>query len=214
MTSLDKPAKNREKASQIRTYSRAESVVFFRTKEAFGGLSNMASGYPLNINGIEVPSSEGLYQACRFTHLPAVQEEIIRQSSPMNAKAVSSEWRSKTRADWLAIRVTAMRWCLRVKALQNKDTFLQLLLSTGSRPIVELSRRDDFWGALEVTPGTLTGRNVLGRLLMELRAEYDADSDSLNDVAPPNIKDFALFGQPVETVNGATKAIAQQAKLC
>ena len=30
-----------------RTYYRADSVVFLKTKEAFGGLSNMAGDFPL-----------------------------------------------------------------------------------------------------------------------------------------------------------------------
>ena len=34
-----------------RTYHRNECAVFLKTAEQFGGLSNMADGYPLVING-------------------------------------------------------------------------------------------------------------------------------------------------------------------
>ena len=71
---------------QTRTYDRPESVVFLKTKDAFGGLSNMASGFPLSVNGIHIRTCEALYQACRFPHLPEVQELIIAQKSPMTAK--------------------------------------------------------------------------------------------------------------------------------
>jgi hypothetical protein len=36
--------------NQIRVYRRSESVVFLKTTEAFGGLSNMAGGFPLRVS--------------------------------------------------------------------------------------------------------------------------------------------------------------------
>ena len=72
--------------NQTRTYSRKESVVFRKTNEPFGGLSNMAGGYPIRVNGVRILTSEALYQACRFPHLPDVQKLIIGQISPMTAK--------------------------------------------------------------------------------------------------------------------------------
>lgn len=204
MTSQDKKQVG-AKATEVRTYRREQSVVFFRTKEAFGGLSNMASGYPLRVGGADVHSSEALYQACRFSHLPDVQAEILRQSNAMNAKAVSKDWREQTRPDWVRIRVSVMRWCLRVKALQHEDTFLGLLMSTGTKPIVELSRRDDFWGALEVATGVLTGRNVLGRLLMEVRRDRMDGSLCMSEVSPPDIEGLLLLGQPVPVIRSSTQ---------
>jgi len=64
-----------------------------------------------------------------------------------------------------------MRWCIRVKLVQNWRRFSSLLLATGNRPIVEKSWKDSFWGAKPLEDGRLVGRNVLGRLLMELREE-------------------------------------------
>ena len=75
--------------SLLRTYVSGEAVVVYKTKEDFGGLSNMASGYPLQINGVRILTTEALYQACRFPHLPEVQREIIGQHSPMTAKMKS-----------------------------------------------------------------------------------------------------------------------------
>ncbi len=39
---------------QYITYRRAECAVFLKTTERFGGLSNMAGGYPLSLNGIRI----------------------------------------------------------------------------------------------------------------------------------------------------------------
>ena len=66
-------------SDQTRIYERSKSVVFFKTKEAFGGLSNMASGFPLRVNGVRIHTSEALYQACRFPHMPEVQRKIIAE---------------------------------------------------------------------------------------------------------------------------------------
>src|SRR6266852_4527517 len=154
-----------------RLYQRNECAVFLRTAEQFGGLSNMAGGYPLSINGIRILTSEALYQACRFPHLPDVQKLIIGQASPMTAKMKSKLYRKDSRSDWDAVRVNIMRWCLRVKLTQHWEKFGDLLLSTGDQPIVEESYRDPFWGAKPIDPETLQGANILGRLLVELREQ-------------------------------------------
>jgi type I restriction enzyme S subunit len=187
---------------QIRTYKRSQSAVFFRTKEAFGGLSNMASGFPLRVNGVHIHTSEALYQACRFPHLPNIQQKIIAEHSPMTAKMKSKPHRSQSRPDWDSVRTKIMRWCLRVKLVQNWKSFGDLLLATGDRPIVEQSRKDEFWGAKEIEDGTLTGMNVLGRLLMELREELRSDQiDDLKIVRPLPITDFVLYGRAIEPVS-------------
>lgn len=38
--------------SELREYRRNEAVHFRKTDEAFGGLSNMAPGFPVRVNGI------------------------------------------------------------------------------------------------------------------------------------------------------------------
>jgi len=187
----------------LRTYHRADVVVVYKTKESFGGLSNMASGYPLLVNGVRILTSEALYQACRFPHLPDVQRKIIGQHSPMTAKMKSKPHRKESRRDWDHVRNNVMRWCLRVKLAQNYEEFGRLLLATRDRPIVEQSRNDDYWGAKIVSTAddTLTGQNILGRLLMELRELLKNDADGvLKTVQPLNIPDFLLIGKPIETV--------------
>jgi predicted NAD-dependent protein-ADP-ribosyltransferase YbiA (DUF1768 family) len=107
--------------NKIQTYHRAECIVFLKTKERFGGLSNMAAGYPLLVNGIRILTSEALYQACRFPHKPDIQKLIIEQASPMAAKMKSKNksHHKYSREDWYAVSIQIMRWCLRVKLAQN-----------------------------------------------------------------------------------------------
>ena len=183
---------------QIRKYRRSESAVFLKTKEKYGSLSNMASGFPLKINGVDIRTSEALYQACRFPRAPNVQRLIIEQRSPMSAKMRSKPYRDKTRPDWHLVRVKIMRWCLRVKLVQNWEKFRDALLETENLPIVEHSRRDDFWGAKPINEQTLVGVNALGRLLMELRESIKKEpTTSLFRVEPLAIPDFLLNNEPI-----------------
>lgn len=184
----------------IRTYERESSVVFLKTKDLFGGLSNMAAGYPIVINDTVVLTSEALYQSCRFPHLPDVQRLIISKNSPMTAKMVSKPYLDQSRVDWLRMRVRIMKWCLTCKIVQNWDRFSTLLLETQDLPIVEQSRKDKFWGAVPENDSTLVGANVLGRLLMELR-ELARAGEIIDSVPPPEVDNFLFLGKEISTVS-------------
>ena len=185
-----------------RTYKRSTSVVFRKTNEEFGGLSNMAAGYPIVANGEPIRTSEALYQACRFPDSPEVQRRVIAERSPMAAKMKSKKYRAHTRSDWKRVRIGVMRWCLRVKLAQNWEKFSALLLASGTRPIVEESRRDTFWGARPLDQTTLSGINVLGRLLMELRERVrHEDADCLLRVEPLDIAKFKLNNELIAPIN-------------
>jgi len=148
------------KLPESRTYNRLECITFRKTAEKFGGLSNMAGGYLLNVNGVKILTSEALYQACRFPHLPEVQRLIIAERSPMTA------------------------------------------IETGDLPIVEDSRKDDFWGAKPEDEEILTGANVLGRLLMQVREQIKTgEITSETIVKPLPIQNFLLYGQEISSVS-------------
>jgi ribA/ribD-fused uncharacterized protein len=183
----------------IRQYIESEVVVFRSTKAEFGGLSNMASGFSININGVIIPSAEHLYQACRYPLFPDFQEEIIQQNSPMTAKMISKKHLKYARQDWDNVRFKIMRWCLEVKLSQNWEKFSQVLLKTGDKAIVELSPKDKIWAAVK-EGDKLIGTNALGRLLMELRENYVKKNDYHRCIDPLPITGFLLFGNPIEEV--------------
>lgn len=190
--------------SHLRTYQLSESCVFRKTKDKFGGLSNMASGFPIRILNSYILTSEALYQACRFPHLPHVQKKIIEQKSPMSSKMVSKPFRKDTRIDWDKSRVEIMYWCLKVKLAQNFLTFGQLLETTSEKPIVEDSNKDPFWGAIKDKESgiTLTGINALGRLLMKLRQEYNSEKRfNLLYVEPLPIPNFFLLEEQIPIID-------------
>ena len=160
----------------------------------------MAPGFPVRLNGVRILTVEALYQACRFPHRPEVQRKIIEQLSPMTAKMVGKPYRNDSRPDWDRVRVRLMRWVLRLKLAMHWTQFSELLLSTGAKPIVEDSRKDDFWGAVPADNTSLVGMNVLGRLLMELREEVIKGVE-LRHVEPPAISGLLLFDEVIGVVD-------------
>jgi ribA/ribD-fused uncharacterized protein len=188
----------------VQTYLRPGSAVFNKTKEKWGEFSNMCAGFPLRVNGLDIRTSEALYQALRFPDHPEVQQLIVAEPSPKGAKMRSKSHRREfARKDWDDIQVQVMWWCLRVKLAQNFDSFGGVLFISGDKPIIEESAGDAFWGAKDRGDGTLVGVNVLGKLLMELRARYRAAPASLRTVPEPGIVSCRLMGQPVGSIGAA-----------
>ena len=152
-------------------WRKAECAHFMRSRDRYGRLSNMTFGFSLEVNGLRFQGPEGLYQALKFPHDPARQARIANQRSGMEAKKEAYR-QGDVRADWDGVRVDAMAYTLAAKLAQHPAAFLEELLSTKWLPIVEMSRRDDFWGAKPNQGETvLEGSNMLGQLLTALRDE-------------------------------------------
>lgn len=182
------------------TFDRKTSAIIFRSREQFGGLSNMHGGYALVVAGLRFQSSETLYQACRFPYLPRLQQLVMEERTAWDAKQLSILYKYWSRRDWDEVRVLIMAWCLRLKLAQHPERFGALLRSTGDMPIVELSFRDDFWGAKPQPPSgdQLVGVNMLGRLLMKLRADLLANEAEALRPTPPLVADLLLLGRLAE----------------
>lgn len=196
----------------IHTYDLRESIAFSHPRRAWGKLSNFFSDYPLRINGAVLYTTEHLYQACRFPHLPDVQKAMLDNPSPLAAKMRAHKHLEESRPDWEEVRVPIMRWCVAVKLAQHRADFGALLLTTVNHPLVEVSRDDAFWGAVPDGPHShsATGTNMLGKLLMEIRAtlsspagsdasagRHEGSDDKEWVPAPPGTLGLRLLGQPV-----------------
>lgn len=173
----------------MEVYVESECAVIYRTREMFGEGSNMASGYPIRYGDLTCHSSEVLYQLARFpglmdyrlaSNLPTLLDDINLPNA-MTAKMKSKPYRHLTRSDWETgehggVRVEVMEAVLRLKIAQHWNRMVAFLATTGDMPIVEKSRKDDFWGAKPDGQGNLIGRNVLGLLWMILREEVRSDT--------------------------------------
>lgn len=179
----------------FRRYNPIEVCAFMRTREAYGEFSNMAGGFPFRLAGLEIPSSEHYYQMMRYPHRPDLQMEILAVKSPMYAKRKAYEFIDETREDWKQINVNLMRHALRLKYAFNRDRLLPSFEAVGDRMIVEISNRDDFWGAKPQVDGSIYGANVLGRLCTELVREVAAVPGIYSEIMPaPRFEGAVLNG--------------------
>jgi ribA/ribD-fused uncharacterized protein len=141
-------------------------IQFYGTSEAYGAFSNFAA-FPISIGGKTWPTSEHYFQAQKF--VGTGHEEAIRKvSSPMIAARMGRDRKKPLRADWEQVKLDVMREALRAKFTQHAD-LRKLLIETGRAELVEHSKKDRFWG----DGGDGSGRNMLGKLLMELRAALE-----------------------------------------
>jgi len=154
-------------------WKRTGSAVFSKAREAWGAFGNMSGGYAFvdPATGLRWSSSEAWYQAQRFPHLPELQEEIRAASNGFVAKKAAHARVRESRPDWLEVNVQLMADAIALKA--QSERFVAELLASGEMDIVEYSARDDFWGARGGEE--LRGANVLGQLLMQLRAKLVAE---------------------------------------
>jgi len=183
--------------NQPSVYRKAECAWFCRKQDGRFDLSNTAGGmevyWPMQKTKENFwRSSEQLFQASKYGSevmcLPAmspeadpcVRKRIRAQVSPLNAKATQkcAVKAGLVRPDWddpeQEVRIKAMLWVLELKLYWNPFKFAAALRDTTELPIVEISRKDTFWGCKETPDGELRGSNVLGKLLMEVRSRLDS----------------------------------------
>jgi N-glycosidase YbiA len=79
------------------------------------------------------------------------------------------ERRRPLRADWEQVKDAVMREAVREKFLRHADIQV-VLLGTGDELIVENAPGDFYWGI----GADGSGKNMLGQILMEVRAEIRA----------------------------------------
>ncbi|MCO5071101.1 MAG: NADAR family protein [Rhizobiaceae bacterium] len=141
-----------------------ERVCFY--EQDFYVLSNFSS-FAIEWKGLNFNTSEAAYHWEKFDAFRPSVAAVIR-SAPSAHEAFKIAERNKhlRRPDWDEVKVDIMRDILRAKADQH-EYVRRKLLATGDRELVENSWRDDFWG----WGPNRDGKNMLGKLWMEVRAE-------------------------------------------
>jgi N-glycosidase YbiA len=139
-------------------------IRFYRLKEPYGEFSNF-SPHPIELKGRVWPTTEHYFQAQKFAGTD--HEEAVRlAASPMIAARMGRSRARPLRADWETVKDDVMREALRAKFTQHA-ALRALLLATGSADLIEHTKTDRYWA----DGGDGTGKNRLGKLLMELRRE-------------------------------------------
>jgi ribA/ribD-fused uncharacterized protein len=142
-----------------------EAVInFYRTTDEYGCFSNFAP-YPIELKDRIWPTSEHYFQAQKF--VGTEHEEAIRlEKSAMIAARMGRDRKKPLRADWEAVKDDIMREAVRAKFRQHPE-LRATLLATRHQKIVEHTENDSYWG----DGGDGRGKNMLGRILMEVREE-------------------------------------------
>jgi ribA/ribD-fused uncharacterized protein len=149
------------------TSSKGKGPIYFYNKdEDYYEFTNFYQSH-IQIDNERWTTAENYFQAQKYIGTPlyeAIREsQYARDAFTISRSPQGSRWRRK---DWEEVKVDVMRVALYAKFTQNPD-LNALLLGTGERMIVEHTSNDSFWG----DGGNGQGRNMLGTLLMELRAE-------------------------------------------
>ncbi|MCY4754650.1 NADAR family protein [Pelomonas aquatica] len=147
-----------------------QDIQFYRANEKpYGPFSNLFRR-PVSFEGLVYPTSEHAYQAGK-ARKPAVRDWILSAPTPaLAAMAAHGLYVWDVAPDWAQTKFDRMRRVLRAKFDQHED-LRQLLLSTGEARLVEVGTVNNavnrLWGEVDGK-----GENMLGVMLMELRAAY------------------------------------------
>ena len=144
-----------------------KQILFYRLNEPYGEFSNL-SAHPFVLRGKTWPTSEHYFQAQKFAGTE--HEEAVRLAkSPMVAARMGRSRQRPLRADWEIVKDDIMREALRSKFEQH-PALQSLLLQTGNAELIEHTANDRYWA----DGGDGSGKNRLGQLLMELRAQLSS----------------------------------------
>lgn len=153
--------------------STEREVRFYRANEKpYGAFSNLYKR-PVWFEGVLYPTAEHAYQAGKARR-PEVAEWLMNAPSPaLVAMAAHGLYYWDVTPGWSKTKFARMRAVLRAKFEQHAD-LRALLIDTGDARLVEAASVDNavnrLWGEVNGV-----GENMLGRMLMELRAELRED---------------------------------------
>jgi ribA/ribD-fused uncharacterized protein len=145
-------------------------INFYHPTDEFGCFSNFAR-YSIHLDGKSWPTSEHYFQAQKFedAHL---KEQVRICKTPKMAANMGRDRKNPLRGDWESVKDDKMRKAVRAKFTQHED-IRNILLSTGDAKLVEHTENDSYWG----DGGDGSGKNMLGRILMEIREELRASGE-------------------------------------
>jgi hypothetical protein len=140
-------------------------IQFYGVSDEYGEFSNFAP-FSITLRGTVWPTSEHYFQAQKFAGTEHA-EAIRKTRSPMIAARLGRDRKKPLRRDWEAVKDGVMREAVRTKFTQHPESSA-LLVATGDALLVEHTDNDSYWG----DGGDGSGKNMLGRILMQLRDEH------------------------------------------
>lgn len=133
----------------------------------FGEYRFLSNFYPgeIEFEGIKYPTVEHAYQASK-TLDENIRKCVASLPTPMDAKKSGSR-SIELRSDWERVKFDIMKECVSKKF--NIPELKEMLLNTGSAELIEGNTwGDKIWGVCEGQ-----GQNLLGKILMEIRNDFN-----------------------------------------
>jgi len=140
------------------------SIKFYKLKDPYGCFSNF-SRYPFTLDGDDWKTTEHYFQAQKYIGTPRYNE-IRDAETPRIAADLGRDRSLPLRPDWEDIKDAVMKKCVLQKIMEY-PFIKEILLNTGDKEIIEDSLIDYYWGCGKDG----TGKNMLGKILMEIRDE-------------------------------------------
>lgn len=148
-------------------------INFYSVSDEYGEFSNFAA-FPIKLKGKRWPTSEHYFQAQKFQD-SSHQESIRKGRTPMIAARLGRDRKKKLRRDWESVKDNIMRDAVTAKFSQHEE-LRNMLLATGEAKLVEHTSNDRYWG----DGGDGSGKNMLGRILMEVREKMREQATGFN----------------------------------
>jgi ribA/ribD-fused uncharacterized protein len=170
---MKKEAPSVRKKSEANGPATVNEIRFYRANEKPYGVFSNLYRREIEFEGRRYATSEHAYQAGK-ARKPEVREWILGAPTPsLAAMAAHGLYVWDVVPDWATIKFDRMRAVLRAKFEQHPDLG-ELLLSTGQARLVEVGTVNNavnrLWGEVDGK-----GENMLGVMLMEVRAELRAE---------------------------------------
>ncbi|RXE57724.1 NADAR family protein [Acetivibrio mesophilus] len=144
------------------------AIMFYKVNDENGCFSNF-SKHGFELNGKYWSTSEHYFQAMKFAGTE-YEEEIRLSATPMEAAKRGRDRNKPLRKDWEQVKDGIMREAVLEKFKTHAD-IREILISTGDEEIIEKTTDDYYWGC----GSDGTGKNMLGKILMEVRAILKTD---------------------------------------
>lgn len=160
-----------------------DEIRFYRASdEMYGCFSNLYRR-PVEFEDEVFDTAEHAYQAGKARKLEVRQWILAAPSPALVAMAAHGLYWWDIRSDWSKIKFDRMRQVLKAKFTQHED-LREILLSTGDVRLVESATVDNavnrLWGEVKGQ-----GKNMLGQMLMDLRAQLRQDDEEARAALKP-----------------------------
>jgi ribA/ribD-fused uncharacterized protein len=176
-------------------------IRFYRASEKpYGAFSNLFRR-PVTFEGETFATSEHAYQAGK-ARKPEVKRWLMEAPSPaLLAMAAHGLYYWDVAPGWSKTKFDRMRRVLYSKFTQHPD-LMDLLLSTGDAKLIETATVDNevnrLWGEVNGN-----GRNMLGEMLMELRAQLRIEQlQADEDAGASDVSEVPMMTDPSSGYSG------------